>query len=198
MNKKKENEDKKNYEFSRILILEGLPYNIKLNLIKAKINIICTSAIDYLSLYDYSLDISFQEFLNLGKCFKSCSNLEEIFNLLKNILKGIRLSIIKNESISNKGTNINPIFFSDNDYESNYSSVNLECQEGKTFKIILKIPLLSGSTELITLELNKKEKNNIIESYNKLRQKYLNVKRYTEDKFSVDSETIKKIKSEVI
>jgi hypothetical protein len=150
-----------------------------------------------LSLYDYSIDISFQEFLNLGKCFKSCSNLEEIFNLLKNILKGIRLSIIKNESISNKGANTNTGFFSD-DYENNSSSVNLECQEGKTFKIILKIPLLSGSTELITLELNKKEKNNIIESYNKLRQKYLNVKRYTEDKFSVDSETIKKIKSEVI
>jgi hypothetical protein len=197
MNKKKEKEDKKGNELSRILNLEGMQYNIKLKLIKAKINIMCTSTIDYLSLYDYSLDISFQEFLNLGKCFKSCSNLEEIFNLLKNILKGIRLSIIKNESISNKGANTNTGFFSD-DYENNSSSVNLECQEGKTFKIILKIPLLSGSTELITLELNKKEKNNIIESYNKLRQKYLNVKRYTEDKFSVDSETIKKIKSEVI
>jgi len=197
MNKKKEKEDKKGNEFSRILNLEGMKYNIKLKLIKAKINIMCTSTIDYLSLYDYSIDISFQEFLNLGKCFKSCSNLEEIFNLLKNILKGIRLSIIKNESISNKGANTNTGFFSD-DYENNSSSVNLECQEGKTFKIILKIPLLSGSTELITLELNKKEKNNIIESYNKLRQKYLNVKRYTEDKFSVDSETIKKIKSEVI
>ena len=197
MNKKKEKEDKKGNEFSRILNLEGMQYNIRLKLIKAKINIMCTSTIDYLSLYDYSLDISFQEFLNLGKCFKSCSNLEEIFNLLKNILKGIRLSIIKNESISNKGANTNTGFFSD-DYENNSSSVNLECQEGKTFKIILKIPLLSGSTELITLELNKKEKNNIIESYNKLRQKYLNVKRYTEDKFSVDSETIKKIKSEVI
>ena len=116
---------------------------------------------------------------------------------MKNILKGIRLSIIKNESISNKGTNINT-GLCNSDYESNYSSVNLECQEGKTFKIILKIPLLSGSTELISLELNKKEKNNIIESYNKLRQKYLNVKRYTEDKFSEDSETIKKIKNEVI
>ena len=197
MNKKKEKEDKKGNEFSRILNLEGMQYNIKLKLIKAKINIMCTSTIDYLSLYDYSLDITFQEFLNLGKCFKSCSNLEEIFNLLKNILKGIRLSIIKNESISNKGANTNTGFFSD-DYENNSSSVNLECQEGKTFKIILKIPLLSGSTELITLELNKKEKNNIIESYNKLRQKYLNVKRYTEDKFSVDSETIKKIKNEVI
>ena len=198
MNKKKEKEDKKGNEFSRILNLEGMQYNIKLKLIKAKINIMCTSTIDYLSLYDYSLDISFQEFLNLGKCFKSCSNLEEIFNLLKNILKGIRLSIIKNESISNKGTNINTVFSSDDDYESKYSSVNLECQEGKTFKIILRIPLLSGNYEFITLELNKKEKNNIIESYNKLRQKYLNVKRYTEDKFSVDSETIKKIKSEVI
>ena len=171
MNKKKEKEDKKENEFSRILNLEGMQYNIRLKLIKAKINIMCTSTIDYLSLYDYSLDITFQEFLNLGKCFKSCSNLEEIFNLLKNILKGIRLSIIKNESISNKGANTNTGFFSD-DYENNSSSVNLECQEGKTFKIILKIPLLSGSTELI--------------------------KRYTEDKFSVDSETIKKIKSEVI
>ena len=197
MNKKKEKEDKKDYEFSRILNLDGLPYNIKLNLIKEKINIMCSSTIDYLSLYDYSLDITFQEFLNLGKCFKSCSNLEEIFNLLKNILKGIRLSIIKNESISNKGTNINIVFSSDDDYESKYSSVNLECQEGKTFKIILKIPLLSGSTELITLELNKKEKNNIIESYNKLRQKYLNVKRYAEDRFSSKAEIVKKIKDEV-
>ena len=197
MNKKKEKEDKKGNEFSRILNLEGMQYNIKLKLIKAKISIMCTSTIDYLSLYDYSLDITFQEFLNLGKCFKSCSNLEEIFNLLKNILKGIRLSIIKNESISNKGANTNTGFFSD-DYENNSSSVNLECQEGKTFKIILKIPLLSGSTELITLELNKKEKNNIIESYNKLRQKYLNVKRYAEDRYTRDSETIKKIKNEII
>ena len=196
MNKKKEKEDKKGNEFSRILNLEGMQYNIKLKLIKAKISIMCTSTIDYLSLYDYSLDITFQEFLNLGKCFKSCSNLEEIFNLLKNILKGIRLSIIKNESISNKGANTNTGFFSD-DYENNSSSVNLECQEGKTFKIILKIPLLSGSTELITLELNKKEKNNIIESYNKLRQKYLNVKRYAEDRFASKAEIVKKIKDEV-
>ena len=196
MNKKKEKEDKKDYEFSRILNLDGLPYNIKLNLIKEKINIMCSSTIDYLSLYDYSLDISFQEFLNLGKCFKSCSNLEEIFNLLKNILKGIRLSIIKNEPISNKGTNINTGFYSD-DYENNSSSVNLECQEGKTFKIILRIPLLSGNYEFITLELNKKEKNNIIESYNKLRQKYLNVKRYAEDRFSSKAEIVKKIKDEV-
>ena len=197
MNKKKEKEDKKGNEFSRILNLEGMQYNIKLKLIKAKINIMCTSTIDYLSLYDYSLDISFQEFLNLGKCFKSCSNLEEIFNLLKNILKGIKLNIIKDESFSNQETNINTGLYYP-DYESNSSSVNLECHEGKTFKIILKIPLLSGSTELISLELNKKEKNNIIESYNKLRQKYLNVKRYAEDKYTRDSETIKKIKNEII
>ena len=196
MNKKKDKEDKKGNEFSRILNLEGMQYNIRLKLIKAKINIMCTSTIDYLSLYDYSLDITFQEFLNLGKCFKSCSNLEEIFNLLKNILKGIRLSIIKNESISNKGANTNTGFFSD-DYENNSSSVNLECQEGKTFKIILRIPLLSGNYEFITLELNKKEKNNIIESYNKLRQKYLNVKRYAEDRFSSKAEIVKKIKDEV-
>ena len=197
MNKKKEKEDKKGNEFSRILKLEGMQYNIKLKLIKAKINIMCTSTIDYLSLYDYSLDISFQEFQNLGKCFKSCSNLEEIFNLLKNILKGIKLSIIRDESISNKETNLYAEYYSF-DYENNFSSVNLECKEGKTFKIILKIPLLSGNTELISLELNKKEKNNIIESYNKLRQKYLNVKRYAEDKNTRDSETIKKIKDEVI
>jgi hypothetical protein len=46
MNKKKEKEDKKGNEFSRILNLEGMQYNIKLKLIKAKINIMCTSTID--------------------------------------------------------------------------------------------------------------------------------------------------------
>ena len=97
--KEKENENTKEKEkvFKQIHILNGFCYNLILKLVKSKIIITCNSVHDYISLYDNYAEISYSEFLNLGKCFKSCSDLEEIFNLLKNVLKGIKLSIIKDK-----------------------------------------------------------------------------------------------------
>ena len=79
--KEKENENTKEKEkvFKQIHILNGVCYNLILKLVKSKIIITCNSVNDYISLYDNYAEISYSKFLNLGKCFKSCSDLEDIF-----------------------------------------------------------------------------------------------------------------------
>ena len=188
----KENAKEKEKEkvFRQIHILKGVCYNLILKLAKSKIIITCNSVHDYISLYDNYAEISYSEFLNLGKCFKSCSDLEEIFNLLKNVLKGIKLSIIKDKFLET--------FFFDCNSESKTSSIKFTATDGeeKSLGLYLTIPLLSGIDEKICIEFKQKEKN-IYESFKKLRTKYLNVKRYAEDKYSSNKQKIENIESEI-
>ena len=192
--KEKENENTKEKEkvFKQIHILNGVCYNLILKLAKSKIIITCNSVNDYISLYDNYAEISYSEFLNLGKCFKSCSDLEEIFNLLKNVLKGIKLSIIKDNYLEHQTS------FFDNNSESKTSSIKFTTTDGeeKSLGLYLTIPLLSGIDEKICIEFKQKEKN-IYESFKKLRTKYLNVKRLAEDKYSSNKQKIENIESEI-
>ena len=186
----KEKEKKKKKIFRQIHILKGVCYNLILKLTKSKIIITCNSVNDYISLYDNYAEISYSEFLNLGKCFKSCSDLEEIFNLLKNVLKGIKLSIIKDKFLET--------FFFDCNSESKTSSIKFTATDGeeKSLGLYLTIPLLSGIDEKICIEFKQKEKN-IYESFKKLRTKYLNIKRLAEDKYSSNKQKIENIESEI-
>ena len=183
-------ENAKEKVFRQIHILKGVCYNLILKLTKSKIIITCNSVNDYISIYDNYAEISYSEFLNLGKCFKSCSDLEEIFNLLKNVLKGIKLSIIKDKFLET--------FFFDYNSESKTSSIKFTTTDGeeKSLGLYLTIPLLSGIDEKICIEFKQKEKN-IYESFKKLRTKYLNVKRYAEDKYSSNKQKIENIESEI-
>ena len=89
---------------------------------------------DYISLYDNYAEITYSEFLNLGKCFKSCSNLYEIFNLLKNALKGLDLNILKDEYVNEIK------YCSNGKYETKYSSIKFSTDdEEKTLKLNITI-----------------------------------------------------------
>ena len=122
---------------------------------------------DYISLYDNYAEITYSEFLNLGKCFKSCSNLDEIFNLLKNALKGLDLNILKDEYVNEIK------YCSNGKYETKYSSIKFSIDnEEKTLKLNLIIPLLSGINEIVCIKFKRNEKENIRESFKKLREKY--------------------------
>ena len=101
-------------EFNKNYTWEDIKYNLNLKLTKSKIIMTFNSLDDYISLYDNYAEITYSEFLNLGKCFKSCSNLDEIFNLLKNAIKGLYLNIFKDEYV-------NKIIYSPNKYETKYS-----------------------------------------------------------------------------
>ena len=187
--KEKENEKKKEKEkekeFCQFNFLKGVCYELKLKLTKSKIIITCNSVNDYISLYDNYAEISYSEFLNLGRCFKSCKDLEEIFNLLKNVLQGIKLSPIRG-------------MFSDDNSESKISSIKFTATDGeeKSLKLLLTIPLLSGTKEIICIEFQQKEKN-IYETFKKLRTKYLNVKRLAEDQYSSNKQKIESIEKEI-
>ena len=50
------------------------------------IHIICVSIDENISLYDYSKELSFDNFSYFGYSFKQSKNLDEIFDLLQNII----------------------------------------------------------------------------------------------------------------
>jgi len=179
-------------EFNKNYTWEDIKYNLNLKLTKSKIIMTFNSLDDYISLYDNYAEITYSEFLNLGKCFKSCSNLDEIFNLLKNVLKGLYLNIKKDEYV-------NKIIYSSNGiYESRYSSINCSTDDEEKFlKLNLTIPLLSGINEIVCIKFKRNEKKNIRESYKKLREKYLNVKRFAEENFISNDKKLEKIKKEI-
>ena len=87
------------------------------------------------------------------------------------------------------------LFHDINICELHHSSVELESQEGKPLELILNIPLLSGNIETIKIEFIQKEKN-VKKIFEKLRKKYLNVKRLADEKCSSNEDKIKKIKKE--
>ena len=174
---KKDKKDKKD-EFSKVIDLDGLYYKLKLKLNKTNISISCDALIDYISLYEYSTELSFDKFLTLGKCFKSCSNLDDVFCLLKNIIKGIKLGVIKDEYSDEYNK------YKDDIYEAKYSSINLISKEGKPLTLNLWAPLIHGKFESIEIEFNQKEKN-AKELYSRLRKKYLNIKRLAEQTSSI-------------
>ncbi len=165
--------------------LDGLYYKLTLKLNKTNISISCDALIDYISLYEYSTELSLDKFLTLGKCFKSCSNLDDVFCLLKNIIKGIKLGVIKDEYIDGYDK------YQDGIYEANYSSIRLVSEKGKPLTLRLCAPLIYGKFESIEIEFNQKEKN-AKELYSKLRKKYLNVKRLAEQ-----TSSIKEIRKEI-
>ena len=76
-----------------------LQKNINTILIKLK------SKEDFLSLYDYSIVLSYENFYKLGKSFRTYDNINDIFDLLSNIFKSITISF--NSSNNQNMTNNN-------------------------------------------------------------------------------------------
>jgi len=129
-------------------------YELNVHLKHDKLLITCNSEIDFLSLYTYSKEITFEELKNLSNNFKSCENIEQIFIAFINILKGITF-IIKNKEYQS----VLQIYFSDED----------------SLTMTIKIPLIYGDYENIEIKFEKKQKS-VLEQYKTLRSKYLKVK----------------------
>ena len=96
-------------KFSRELKLGNEIYIIKVKKIKpSQISIICENKFDYLSLYGYSITLTYDEFCKLGKSFRLYDNIDEIYDTIKNLFKGVDFSF-KNEfnTVNNPMTQTN-------------------------------------------------------------------------------------------
>ena len=144
----------------KICIIE-LPLNEEKYTIKLKVNdsskisLTCNSNDDFTSVYNYSVVLSYDEFCDLGKTFKLCDNISDVFNTLKNIF----------EEIS----------FSCNSIKEMKASARLFQNEGENIYLLIKIPLITGKFEEIKIVF-KKGKRDIEEQFKKLKKKYLKIK----------------------
>ena len=144
----------------KICVIE-LPLNEEKYTIKLKVNdsskisLTCNSNDDFTSVYNYSVVLSYEEFCDLGKTFKLCDNISDVFNTLKNIF----------EEIS----------FSCNSIKEMKANARLIQSENETISLVIKIPLISGKYEEIKIEF-KKGKKDIEEQFKKMRNKYLKIK----------------------
>jgi hypothetical protein len=131
-------------------------YLIKIRVTDAsKLSMICSSKEGFTSAYNYSIVVSYEEFCEMGKTFKLCDNIYEVFNTLKNIFEEISFS---STSIKEMKSNAR-LIQSDND----------------AICLLIKIPLISGKYEEIKITF-KKAKKDIEEQFKKLRKKYLTIK----------------------
>ena len=144
----------------KICVIE-LPLNEEKYTIKLKVNdsskisLTCNSNDDFTSVYNYSVVLSYEEFCDLGKTFKLCDNISDVFNTLKNIF----------EEIS----------FSCNSIKEMKASARLFQNEGENIYLLIKIPLITGKFEEIKIVF-KKGKRDIEEQFKKLKKKYLKIK----------------------
>ena len=129
-------------------------YELNVHLKHDKLLITCNSVIEFLSLYTYSKEITFDEFKILSNNFKSCENIEQIFTAFINILKGITFII--------KGNN----------YQS---ELHISFSDEDSLTMIIKIPLIYGNYENFEIKFEKNQKS-VLEQYKTLRSKYLKVK----------------------
>ena len=144
-------------------------YNIKLKVNdSSKISITCNTKEDFTSAYNNSVILSFEEFCDLGKSFKLCDNIYDVFNTLKNIF----------EEIS----------FSSNSIKEMKASAKLIQGENDAISLLIKIPLISGKFEEIKIGF-KKAKRDIEEQFKKLKKKYLKIKSMVYARKNADNKT---------
>ena len=110
------------------------------------IRINCYPNDNLLFLDDYQIIMSLNDFYNLGKSFRQCDNINEVFESIKNLTSILGL---------NYSLNVN---FSSND-----------------ITLILKNRLLNGSIENMNIKFYKYPKNQLSQ-FDLLRRKYLELK----------------------
>ena len=108
------------------------------------------------SLDNYNIELSFEEFFNIGKIFKQCDDINQIFDLLYQILK---TEIGLSNGMKSKST---------------LNIINYPFQ-GQSIELLLEVPLLICKYEKIKIELLNKKKD-IKEQLNKIKEKYYALK----------------------
>lgn len=94
--------------FKKELELDDETYILKIKKIKpSRISIKCENKFDYLSLHYYSINLSYEEFCKLARTFRLFDNIDEIFDTIKNLIKGINYSF-KNDREGNQQQMMNP------------------------------------------------------------------------------------------
>ena len=128
----------------------------------SKIFMTCNLKDNAISLYDYSIEISLEEFYKKGNAFKQCNNIDEIYILLKNVIKGISISDIRYNS------------------QKIESSSSIELKDN-ILCLVLEIPLLTKQKEEIEIQFIgvKKDVNNQFEI---LKNKYKSLTQLIYDK----------------
>ena len=156
-----QNSEKKNLKKPERFCIIELPLNEEKYTIKLKVNdaskisITCISKDEFTSVYNYSVVLSYEEFCDLGKSFKLCDNIYEVFNTLRNIF----------EEIS----------FTSNSIKEMKSNARLIQSENDSISLVIKSPLISGKYEEIRI-LFKKAKRDIEDQFKKMKKKYLKIK----------------------
>lgn len=64
----------------------------------SQITITCQNKYDYLSLYNYTIALTYDEFLKLAKTFRLFDNIDEIYDTIKNLVIGVEFSFKKDNS----------------------------------------------------------------------------------------------------
>lgn len=89
-----------NESYTKCLKLEDDTYNITIKKIKTyQISIDCENQFDYLSTHQYSIALTYEEFCKLGKTFRLFDNIDEIFNTIKNLFKGVDFTFKNDNTI---------------------------------------------------------------------------------------------------
>ena len=118
-------------KFSRELKLGNEIYIIKIKKIKpSQISIICENKFDYLSLYGYSITLTYDEFCKLGKSFRLYDNIDEIYDTIKNLFKGVDFSFknefnMGNNPMMQMNNNNNPMMSNSNMNQNNMMMNNM-------------------------------------------------------------------------
>jgi len=84
--------------FKKELELDNETYILKIKKVKpSRISIKCENKFDYLSLHYYSINLSYEELCKLARTFRLFDNIDEIFDTIKNLIKGINYSFKNNQ-----------------------------------------------------------------------------------------------------
>ena len=162
-------------KFNQTLYLDNEKYIITVKETESKIILECIPDDEFTSLFDYTIDLSLENFYNLGKSFKQCDNLDEIYNLIQNIMLQQNLPQINLNSPVNSSNNLNMNVAPTPSSNLMSPSIKLESMNNDSFALLFKIPLFSGKYEDIRIEFLKHEKN-IYKQYEKLKNKYFKIK----------------------
>ena len=160
--------------FTKELELDNDSYIVTIKKVKPSlISIKCENKFDYLAIHDYSINLTYDEFCKLARTFRLFDNIDEIFDTIKNLFKGVDFTF-KNDN-SNYPFQLSNIFNEEMDTNTG-SNVKLERSTNGSIVLILKIPLLNEKYENIKIEL-KKESKDIKKQFEKLKKKFLKIKK---------------------
>ena len=151
-------------------------FNITVKETQSKIILECKPNEEFISLYDYSIELSLEDFYAMGKSFKQCDNLNEIFNLIRNLMFQTNLPQIKNfDTPVNNSNNLNLQVAPTPNSNIMQPNVRLESNNNESYVLLFHIPLFNGKYEDIKIEFLKFGKN-IYKQYEKLKNKYFRIK----------------------